>query len=127
MRMVAAVIVGVAALFAAVLLAEALAHQLFPVPAGTPPSGYVAATPPAGRLLVAAGWFLGPFAGAAAALGLARWQPAAWIVAALAVAAGVANLGAVPHPVWMQAAAVMLPLLAAFAALRLVPARRSRR
>jgi hypothetical protein len=70
------------------------------------------------RLAVVVAWFLGALAGAWTAMRVARWQPAGWIVVALLVAGGMATLVQIPHPLWMQACAIGLPLLAGWIATR---------
>lgn len=115
MRRLLAVLVGVAAAVVAMLAIEAVAHTVNP----TSRSGLVEAMNAPAKLLVAAGWFLSTFAGALAALRVGRWPPAAWAVGLLVLAGGIANILSIPHPPWMQAAALLLPVLAVAAALRL--------
>lgn len=115
MRKFLSVLGGVAAAVLAMLAIEAVAHRINP----SSRSGLVEAMTAPAKLIVAAGWFLATFAGAFGALRIANWPPAAWIVGLLVLAGGIANILAIPHPLWMQAAAVLLPLLAVAAALRL--------
>ena len=127
MRGFLSVLVGVAVTVGVVVLAEAIGHALFPVPAPdtadpTAMRRYVADLPAGAKLAVATGWFVGPLVGASTALGVSRWRPAAWIVGLVAVLGGVANLILLPHPLWMQAAALLLPLLAVATVQRLVTA-----
>ena len=111
-------VLGGAAVAVAVMLAfETLAHI---VNTSARPMGVTVAdlNLPA-KLMVVAGWLLGTLAGAAVALRIGRWPPAAWIVGALVLAGGVANILMIPHPLWMQAAALLAPVLGVLAALRL--------
>lgn len=113
MRKFLSVIVGAVVAVAVMLILETLSHAI----GGAP--GSVAAMSAPAKLLVVAGWFLGAFAGALAGLRIGRWPSAAWIVGALVLAGGVANILTIPHPLWMQAAAVLAPVLAVVAALGL--------
>jgi hypothetical protein len=63
------------------------------------------------KLLVAGGWFVGSLAGAWLALRISDWRAAAWIVAVAVLVDSVVNILSLPHPFWMQACAVILPLL----------------
>jgi hypothetical protein len=68
----------------------------------------MAALPRAALLLVLVGWALGTFAGAYVAGRLARRVPIAHglVVGVLFLAAGVANMLMLPHPIWMWMAGV---------------------
>jgi hypothetical protein len=80
--------------------------------------------PLAAKIAVVVGWFLGAAAGAWAAHAVSRWTQASWIVVAIGIAFGVMTLFMIPHPLWMQAAAVVAPLLGGWVGLRLpIPTR----
>jgi len=69
-------------------------------------------------LLVALGWLVGPLAGAWLALRVSDWRAAGWIVALVVLVDSIANIMTLPHPYWMQACAVALPLLGGALAIR---------
>lgn len=114
MRKFLSVVAGSVVAIIVMLSLEALAHIIAGGPARS-----VGAMSASAKLMVLAGYLLGTFAGALAALRLSGWRTAAWIVGVLVLAGGVANLLMIPHPLWMQTATLLLPALAVVAALRL--------
>jgi hypothetical protein len=108
--LVAIVIVG---------LIEAIGHRLYPLPAGTDLSNpeslrtMIDVMPLAAKMMVLVAWFLGSLIGGWTAQRIARWHLAPWIVAAAIVIGGIWSMIMIPHPLWMIAAGVTLPLLAA--------------
>lgn len=125
MRKFLGILAGLAALIVVVWVVEAIGHSIWPPPSGTDLSDpaqlatLLDKIPFAAKLAVAAAWFLGAMAGAWAANAVARWAPAGWIVVAIGIAFGVATLFMIPHPLWMQIAAVAAPLLGGWIGLRL--------
>jgi hypothetical protein len=107
---VAAVVVGVV---------EAIGHRLYPLPAGmnlTDPDdvrSMIQVMSPQAKSVVLGAWFLGAFIGGWVAMTIARWRPAPWIVAGFILFGGIWSMVMIPHPIWMMAAGVVLPLLAA--------------
>ncbi|WP_404373551.1 hypothetical protein AB5I39_08245 [Sphingomonas sp. MMS24-J45] len=119
-----AVVVGIAVAFFLVSSTDWLCGALFPidtVDAADPVAltTYVGVIPIAAKLLIASGWLIAPFAGAWLALRIADGSPGGWIVVGAFIASNLVNQFAVPHPLWMQVAAVMLPLIAGWLARRL--------
>lgn len=118
---VAGVIVGGAVVF----VTEMIGHSLFPPPAGTDLSNpedlkrLMESLPTAAYAMVLLGWFLGSFAGAFVALKIANKPVAAWAVAVLFILLTAANFVMIPHPMWMIAAGILIPLASAWLALRL--------
>ena len=118
------VVAGIGVAVTVVAVVEPLGHMLFPPPAGldlanpADQARLMAVIPLGAKLAVVAAWFLGTLAGAWAALRLGGWASAAWAVAAVMVTLGLITTQLFPHPVWMVAAAVLLPLLAAWLVLR---------
>jgi hypothetical protein len=112
MRKILSIILGVLV----ALLILWIAGYLYPVPelesddpaALTAIVGSMSMT---AKLLVALGWFVGPLAGAWLALRVSDWRTAGWVVAFVVLVDSVANMLTLPHPLWMQACAVALPLL----------------
>lgn len=124
MRRILGIVLGVAAALAILAAIEAVAHWLYPVALDYETLDRaalrraMAALPLAAKLLVVLGWFAAAFGGAWLALRVCDWRWAGWIVAAVLVAGNIANLLALPHPLWMQAAAIIAPLVGAWLALR---------
>ncbi|MFA6116463.1 MAG: hypothetical protein WC729_20870 [Sphingomonas sp.] len=112
MRKILSIILGVLV----ALLILWIAGYLYPVPelesddpvALTAIVGSMSMT---AKLLVALGWLVGPLAGAWLALRVSDWRTAGWIVALVVLVDSIANMLTLPHPLWMQACAVVLPLL----------------
>jgi MFS family permease len=71
------------------------------------------------KLLVVAGWLAGAAGGAWLALRISDWRWAAWIVAAIMLAGSIANIVALPHPLWMQACALLFPVLGGWIGIKL--------
>ncbi len=97
----------------------AVGHILYPLPASmdlTDPADVrmmITVMSPSAKSVVLGSWFLGAFIGGWAAMAIARWRAAPWIVALTIVAGAVWSMIMVPHPLWMMVAGVALPLLAA--------------
>ncbi len=68
---------------------------------------------------ILAGWLLGSLAGAWTANRIARTPLAGWIVAGLFVLLTAYNFTIIPHPMWMMAAGILIPLVAAWIASRM--------
>jgi predicted outer membrane lipoprotein len=75
--------------------------------------------PLAAKLFVVFAWFLGALVGGIVALSIGRRPLFAWIIGAALVALSVLTTMTFPHPLWMVIAAIVLPVLAAFLAIRL--------
>ncbi|WP_353203230.1 hypothetical protein [Sphingomonas sp.] len=124
MKKVFGVIVGIIVAFLLVAASDGISSALFPlgdVDTADPSvlAAYIAEMPIAAKLIVAAGWLIAPLAGAWLALRIADWLPGGWIVAVMFLAAGLLNQVALPHPLWMQVCAVVLPLLGGWVAARI--------
>ena len=125
MRILLGVLVGAVVAGLCVYLVELVGHSVFPLPPGVDPKDpadyrrVMDAMPAAAKAIVLAGWFLGALAGAWAANRIARRALAGWIVVLLVIAAGVATMIMIPHPAWMWAGGILLPLAAGWLARRL--------
>jgi hypothetical protein len=101
-----------------------IGHSLYPTPAGldindpADQARVMAAMPAAAKAFVLLGWFVGALAGAWTANRIAGRSLAGWIVALLVIVAGVATMVMIPHPAWMWAGGILLPLLAGWIAER---------
>lgn len=84
---------------------------------------HAAAAPTAALLVVLLGWLLGPFAGGLVASRIAARsrKQYAWIIAGVLLAATLANLLAIPHPIWMVVGALAGVPAAGWLAARLAP------
>lgn len=124
LRTILAVVAGVVVAMVTITVCEYAAHAVYPLPAGVSSSdmaamaAYAASAPPAALLLVLCGWTLGAFDGAlvAALVAPARARVVALVVGAVLVLGVIVNAAMLPHPVWMTALGVVLPLAAAYAA-----------
>lgn len=125
MRMALGIVAGIVVAFVCVLGVEMVGHGLYPPPAGldihdpADQARLMDAMPAAAKALVLAGWFVGALLGAWTAIRIAGRSIAGWAVALLAIAAGIATMLMIPHPAWMWAGGILLPLLAGWIADRL--------
>ncbi|MGL4314518.1 MAG: hypothetical protein ACRCSO_11070 [Sphingomonas sp.] len=116
LRNILGTLAGIAVAMLVMLAIEYLDGLLYPLPADIDlddpvvTAGLIAAMPLPAKLIVVSAWLLGAFAGTWAALRITDWRWSAAIVTALVVIGGVMNFLALPHPVWMQVCAVLLPL-----------------
>ena len=108
-RRVLAVVVAVVVAGGIVMLVEAFAAQLHPLPPGVDPRDRAALeraleagqVPFAALALVLSGWLLAAYTGGLVAWRIGRWGPASWIFAGIFTVAVFSNLQAFPHPTWM--------------------------
>jgi hypothetical protein len=73
------------------------------------PDSFIADTP---RAATIGGWALGALAGGVAAVRVGDWPISGWIIAAIGIGYALVMTLTSPHPLWMQIAAVAVPLLA---------------
>lgn len=110
LRAIGAVVAGLVAVFGTVFILELIGHQLFPATTDVAPM-------PAGiQFFVIAAWFLGALAGGIVAGKIAGAKWPVWLIALLVALSSIATLFMIPHPVWMQIATVIAPLLGGFVA-----------
>jgi hypothetical protein len=125
MRILLGILAGAVLAGLCVFAVEAISHMIFHLPPGVDPRNpadyqrLMDAMPVAAKFMVLLAWFLGALLGALAANLIARRALAGWIVALLVVAAGVATMMMIPHPAWMWAGGILLPLAAGWLARRL--------
>ena len=130
MRRILSILAGLAVTVVCVGLLEALGHLVFPPPEGMDVSDpetlktVMWDIPLGAKLSVLAAWTLGTFAGGAVAAYFARagsWP--AWTIAGIMLLLIGINLVWIPHPVWMIVAAILLTVIAGYAASRVAGAR----
>ncbi|MEI9927680.1 MAG: hypothetical protein WDN44_08165 [Sphingomonas sp.] len=117
MRKLLGVVIGAAIAGGAFYGLTLLDHRLF----GWPDADFrdraafaasIAAAPMTAQAMIAGASFIAALAGGLIAVRIAGWAWAGWIVAGITAAVGLAIVLVVPHPLWMQIAAVAAPLLA---------------
>ncbi len=109
-RNIGALIAGIVTAFASIYLIEMLGHKIYPPPSDLDFSNpdairpYIATLPIIALLFPRFGWFVGTFAGSLVAIfcGDAKPYVFAGIVGGLVLAATVANLIMIPHPLWFS-------------------------
>lgn len=129
LRTILGVLAGVVAMFAVIMAIQAVGHMIHPPPAGMDPMNpaheaafaqFVYAMPLAAKVMLAVAWTLGAFAGGYVAARIA-WHPrgAAVLIALLVISGVISMILRVPHPSWLAAAGLLLPIPAALLAARL--------
>ena len=125
-RVIAGVIAGLGVAMAAIWCIEMVNHLIHPVPADVRMSDparlerFVLGLPIGAQLFVAGGWFVGALIGGWVAGAISRRGWAVWLIAILVAIAGIANLLYVAHPLLLQIAAIVAPLLGGLAAAALL-------
>jgi hypothetical protein len=119
---------GVVIAVMVVILMDALVGRIYPLPAGVDTRNeeslrqIIAGMPTSAFVLLLTGWVLAAGAGAYFAARLAKHSYVihGLIVAFFVLVATIANLAAIPHPIWMWPAAIILIPAAGWVAARLV-------
>lgn len=125
MRKILGIILGIVAALAIVAAIGWVDDRLFPLTLDidiadqATIAGVIADKTMPDKLLWVAPWLLASFGGAWLALRVSDWKWAGWIVSALVLALAVLDLFDLPQPLWMQACAVLLPILGGWLAARL--------
>jgi hypothetical protein len=125
LRTILGIVAGVVLAFVVIMALEMVSFVAFPPPAGLDPADpedvkrIAAAAPMAAKVWVVFCWFAGALAGGWLARRLSRTGWAGWVIAGLIAVGGIANVLMIPHPLWMQIAAVAAPLLGGWIVTRL--------
>jgi hypothetical protein len=126
MRIISALLAAIVACLAAIYLVGLVAGLFFQVNAPTDPmqnaeaaAAALGSAPVGAQILLALSWLAGGFAAVAAARAVGRVAWPGWAVAGC-LALLLATTFLIPLPLWLQAAAVVGPLLGALVADRLV-------
>ena len=122
LRIVGSICAGAIVAFAVIWLIETVGHLIYPLPEDLDlrnPEAVARATqsiPLPAKIIVVFAWFAGALAGGYVAKRIRGrwWSP--WLIAALVAFGAVIAIMMIPHPVWMQIAAVAAPLLGGLAA-----------
>ena len=128
-RGVVATLAGLVVAMLVVGVVEMAGHALFPPPEGldvTKPEDQarlMEVIPLGAKVAVVVAWFLGALAGSAVAAFIARTIRPGWVVTGVLVLAGMYTTQMFPHPWWMVACAVVLPIIGKLVADRLLVAR----
>ena len=123
-RTILAVIAGFIVAALATWALELLGHRLYPSPPGIDPftpegaERFIASLPPQALMFVLLAWFVGSLLGTLTAVRIGRRALPAWIVCGLVVAGGGWSMFTLPHPAWMIAAGLSLPVLATLLVVR---------
>ncbi|HEY0660838.1 MAG TPA: hypothetical protein VGD21_05925 [Lysobacter sp.] len=128
-RTILGVLAGLVAMFLVIMGIEAVGHYFYPSPPGLDPMNpaheaafaqFVTHMPLNAKLMLALAWTMGAFGGGFVAAKIARHPRAAAVLIALVVMSGVVGMIlAVPHPSWLTAAGLLLPIPAALLAARI--------
>lgn len=121
-RNIIAGVVGVVVALAIIALNEKLGQMVFPPPEGIDFSDpeivqpYLASLPAWALLQVMAGWVIGVFVGIMVATTISLASPAifALVIGGLILAATVANLIIIPHPMWFNVTSLAAIALSAW-------------
>lgn len=116
LKLIAGVVVGIVAAAATILLVELGARLVYPVGNvdirdADAVAAMIASLPLGAMLFVVAAWFAGALVGGAAAAWISGRRWAAWLIGAIVALMGIVNIFTYPHPVWMQIAAVVAPVI----------------
>jgi hypothetical protein len=120
-RKILGVVAGVVAGGLVVFAVEAVGHAVFPPPPGLDTSDpetmktMMQSLPVGALLCVVVAWVLGAFAGGAVAALVGRSLGPALVTGALQLLFGIVTMVMIPHPLWMIALGIVLPLPAAWA------------
>lgn len=126
-RSIMVVLAGLVASIVVVSGTDAIVSGLYPLPPGTDATDRealrqaAAALPVSAFVILLVGWSLASLAGSFVGARWAGRAPVAHgaLVALILLAATVANLVAIPHPIWMWPAALILIPVAGWAGVRL--------
>ncbi|WP_297800158.1 hypothetical protein [Arenimonas sp. GDDSR-1] len=128
LRLALALVAGIAAALFTIMLIETVGHRLYPPPAldysdTEALRAYVAGLPIGAKLIVLSAWLAGTVDGVfvAGLVNRARFGLCAAVIGALVLAATLANLAMIPHPLWLALAGVIGIPLCAWMTARLLP------
>ena len=121
-RLILGIFLGMVAAVATILVVELAAYFLYSPPDGLDMDSheqmgaYIMGMPSGAHALVAFAWFAGAADGGLVAALVSRRHWTIWLIAALVIAAGLYNILTYSHPLLLQFAALLAPLLGGFVA-----------
>ena len=124
-RRIGSVVLGLLMGVFVVAAGEMVGHALWPPPPGLDATNpehlarLMQEIPKAALVAVVVSWALGAFAGGAVAARVGKSIGPAIIVGVILLAAGVMTMIQIPHPAWMWACGVLVPIPAAWLGARL--------
>ncbi|GAB5458402.1 MAG: hypothetical protein Hens3KO_14320 [Henriciella sp.] len=119
-RIILGLICGAVAAVILVFALETLGHLIFPPPEGLDlkdpevQKTLMEQIPLGAKIAVLVAWFAGAFGGGIVATRITKQSWAAWAIGGFMLLMSGITLTMFPHPAWMIAGAVILPLLAAW-------------
>lgn len=119
-RTLAGAAAGIAVAIILMMLTEGLGHAMFPPPSvdlNNPDAP--SALPFANQLFPILGWFVASLAGGWIAVQISSREWAAWLVAASVLVGALLDFSLGRHALWVMAAGVLAPILAAWLARKL--------
>ena len=125
LRVVGAIVAGAAASVLIIFAIERASSMVYPPPADLDMtsreamSAYVQTLPVGAFLFVLTAWFTATLVGAWLATRLARTPIGGFVVGALLLASGIANMLLIPHPIWFWVAGVAIFIATTFFATRI--------
>ena len=128
-RNAAAIVVGIVTAFGLIWLIELLGHTIYPPPADLDFSDteairpYIATLPVIALLFPMFAWFIGTFAGSLVGCYIGEARPLLFVgvVGGLVLAATIANLIVIPHPLWFSIISILGIVASAWLALQIAP------
>ena len=128
-RSILGAIAGLATAVLLIQLTEMLGHAIYPPPAeielgdAKQMRAFMSTLPVGAILFVGLAWVIGAFGGTLVGAMIATAKPVIYavIVGGLVLAGSISMLIIIPHPWWFTATAPFAVVLAAYAAMRLVP------
>jgi hypothetical protein len=110
---------------------EMFSSRFYPLPAGTNPSdqqalaSHISSLPASAFVWVLAAWMIGTLAGAWVAARIAQRKHLIHgaVIGAVFLALGIANMLAIPHPVWVWVCGIVIFIVAGYAGGRLASPR----
>jgi hypothetical protein len=126
-RTILGILAGMVTAWVVIMACQFASGLLYPPPPGMDLrqpeqlAAFIAQAPPAAMAIVVASWVLGAGMGGWVAAKIARAHPlfAALLIGLLVLAGVVANNTMIPHPTWMTALGVLLPVPAAWLGARM--------
>lgn len=121
-RAVLGIVAGILVALATVFAINLAGHQIYPLPSDlnmddyAAVGAYVQGRPAGATAFVLGGWLLGAADGGLVAVVVSRRGWTVWPVVGAVAATGIVAVLMIPHPVSVQIATVVVPLLGGFAA-----------